>query len=605
MLENIKLIIWDLDETFWSGTFSEQDVKICEENVTFVKNTLDMGIMHSICSKNDYVLVKEYLVSKGLWDFFIFPSINWEAKGSRIKEILVNSGLRAENVLFIDDNLLNLKEAQYYCPKISVMLPGKDFERLYFEAQEANKTDCSHNRLKQYRILEKKVDGKAAYSNDEDFLYSCHITVDICENCVKELARIHELVMRSNQLNYTKKRESIEELQQLLTAEDVKCGYVKVKDKFGDYGIVGFFAIKSGKVVHFTFSCRIMGMQVEQYVYMVLGCPELETVEPVVTKLNKIDMPDWINHDNGNNDKIQTHIINNKILIKGPCDMSQMFAFINENINIDTEFTYINDNGISVEGHNHTGQIVTSLISTDERKEEIIQDVPWFDNNMLTTKLSSCDYDFVVLSMLTDGNCGLYKRKKTGEYVSLCESYYKLTDKKNWKAYINGEVFTSNISFKESDLERFAELYESVDNRNGEITIACLQKIYDFKPESTKFVLILGSEKEYLGTKKESYEGRHLIHKAMNEKICEWSKNKKDVFLIPIDNYIHGKKDYLDTINHFTKRVYYDLAKDIVQLVNSYGQENVGTKGKGYLFKETIMQYLRKYKAYMTMIIRK
>lgn len=30
--EDIKLVIWDLDETFWNGTITEGEIEIPEEN---------------------------------------------------------------------------------------------------------------------------------------------------------------------------------------------------------------------------------------------------------------------------------------------------------------------------------------------------------------------------------------------------------------------------------------------------------------------------------------------------------------------------------------------------------------------------------------------
>ena len=71
-------------------------------------------------------------------------------------------------------------------------------------------------------------------------------------------------------------------------------------------------------------------------------------------------------------------------------------------------------------------------------------------------------FDFVVLSMLTDGNLGLYLTKDGGESVALCEKYYDLTNSKNRDLYINKKVFTSNISFKEGDLDSFAEHFSYV-----------------------------------------------------------------------------------------------------------------------------------------------
>ena len=52
-ITKIKLIIWDLDETFWEGTLSEGGVKKTD-NVKLVKRLSSEGIINTICSKNDY-----------------------------------------------------------------------------------------------------------------------------------------------------------------------------------------------------------------------------------------------------------------------------------------------------------------------------------------------------------------------------------------------------------------------------------------------------------------------------------------------------------------------------------------------------------------------
>lgn len=44
-LSIIKLIIWDLDETFWSGTLSEGGINIPECNKRLIKNIVDSGVM--------------------------------------------------------------------------------------------------------------------------------------------------------------------------------------------------------------------------------------------------------------------------------------------------------------------------------------------------------------------------------------------------------------------------------------------------------------------------------------------------------------------------------------------------------------------------------
>ena len=48
-LDKIKLIIWDLDETFWYGTISEEGYTLPDSHVKLVKDLTDAGIINSIC----------------------------------------------------------------------------------------------------------------------------------------------------------------------------------------------------------------------------------------------------------------------------------------------------------------------------------------------------------------------------------------------------------------------------------------------------------------------------------------------------------------------------------------------------------------------------
>lgn len=95
---NIKLIIWDMDDTFWKGTISEEEVEINSDNVELIKSFVDRGIMNSISSKNDYEVVKNKLSELGIWDLFVFPKINWNPKGAQIKQIIEECRLRPVNV---------------------------------------------------------------------------------------------------------------------------------------------------------------------------------------------------------------------------------------------------------------------------------------------------------------------------------------------------------------------------------------------------------------------------------------------------------------------------------------------------------------------------
>ena len=151
----IKLIIWDLDETFWHGTISEQKVAPVKQACDLVLLSSKKGIVNSICSKNDEKPCIDKLKEWDLDNYFVFNSINWEPKGQRIKDTVESMNLRPCNVLFIDDNKLNLEEAKFFCPDIMTMLPDKIGE-LYAAVSMLDKNDEKLSRLESYKVLEKK-----------------------------------------------------------------------------------------------------------------------------------------------------------------------------------------------------------------------------------------------------------------------------------------------------------------------------------------------------------------------------------------------------------------------------------------------------------------
>ena len=57
---------------------------------------------------------------------------------------------------------------------------------------------------------------------------------------------------------------------------DIQCALVKVDDRYGDHGYAGFYAVRSGvELIHFCFSCRILGMGIETWLYNRLRRPAL------------------------------------------------------------------------------------------------------------------------------------------------------------------------------------------------------------------------------------------------------------------------------------------------------------------------------------------
>ena len=116
MAEAVRLVIWDLDDTFWHGTVTEGGHTYNQSTHDIVIELARRGIMSSICSKNDLAVAQPILEQAGIWDYFIFPSINWDPKGPRIAALIEAVQLRPETVLFIDDNPGNIQQALHFTP---------------------------------------------------------------------------------------------------------------------------------------------------------------------------------------------------------------------------------------------------------------------------------------------------------------------------------------------------------------------------------------------------------------------------------------------------------------------------------------------------------
>jgi FkbH-like protein len=311
MQEKVRLVIWDLDETFWSGTLTEGGIKIRPEHCEIVKILAKRGIMSSICSKNDFEPIKAILEKEGVWDYFIFPSIDWSPKGPRIAALVDAVQLRAPTILFVDDNPMNLAEVEATVPGIQVQretfIPEILSHPLF-----AGKDDSGLTRLAQYKLLEtRKKDEQAAGGDNTDFLRKSNIRVHIEYDVAAHIDRAVELINRTNQLNYTKRRlpedpeKARSELLAQLSDHGNQAGLVRVVDNYGDYGFVGFYLIRNfrkyyvdGKapqtLVQYCFSCRTLGMFVEQWLYQHLREPELQVVGEVLTDLAQPRTIDWV-----------------------------------------------------------------------------------------------------------------------------------------------------------------------------------------------------------------------------------------------------------------------------------------------------------------------
>lgn len=566
----IKLVIWDLDDTFWNGTITEGGARIPEANIRLVKRLTDIGIINSICSKNDWENVKKELSSHGLLEYFVFPSVNWEPKGSRIKELISDMQLRPANVLFLDDNHSNREEAKFFCPEIMAEDPAI-ISQLIADAELSEKKDFEHKRLKQYKVLEEKHKEQKSYSSNEEFLMESNIQVEIHHDCINQVDRIQDLVMRSNQLNFTKIRSSKKELDALFQKDDVDCGYVSVSDRFGDYGIVGFFALKENQLIHFVFSCRTLGMGIEQYIYNYLKRPELTQVGEVISDLSSENLPPWINQNkhSGTDTKLEmSNLKEHMVLVKGPCDLFQVYPYIANTEMFDTEFSHTTEKGVYIESTSHTTHMVEAFRLSETQKRNVVNCVPFVDLDIYSDRMYRKPYKVVFISILSDPNLGVYRRKETGQQLAFVEYSQPITDPQNWDGMISGTLLTNNFPFTKEILKKFSDEWEFLGRNSPEQILENIKLVRKHLNPDCILAIMLGGELYYEKNTFKAYEDRHIFHKQANDLIREWAKDNSNVRLLDVNKYLTDQSCFYDHFNHYIKPVYYKLAEDMVEIIN-------------------------------------
>lgn len=582
----IKLIIWDMDDTFWHGTISEGSIQIPPEHITLVKTLAYRGIVSSICSKNDLEPVERALDSVDVSSFFVFKSVDWTPKGARIKQLIEDMNLRADNVLFIDDNVSNLREAEYYCP--TLMTAGPEvIDALIRFAPKLGKDDSKLSRLAQYKVLEEKQLESQKFDSNEDFLRSSEITLEIKVPQEDDCARIHELIQRSNQLNFTKLRSSSEEVLALIRDPNVQCGCVYVNDKFGQYGMVGFYAVREHKALHFLFSCRTMGMGIEQYVYATLGYPELHVIPPVSGSVDAAQpRPSYIREGivAPQSASVSTSALP-KILLKGPCDLQVMASYIEKSGQVETEFNFVNGAGEQMDFFNHTVNIINTFFLPEDEKESLSKNYPFLSSEAYQTALTSTQYDIISLSVLMDSTLAVYRHREKNYYIPYGLYSRPITDRSNWSSYIDKQIMTARSNFTEEMLAQFSNEFELVQYTPDDIVDNLKKIMLEIKKTSphTKFVLITLSELPYRSntlTIENPLEGKEQIHQQINKRLHEEFTSYQDVLFLDVNQHIKTQADYFDNINHYSKLVYYHLAQDLIQLIQKEAHINLISKSK-------------------------
>lgn len=297
----IKCIIWDLDNTIWEGIISEdKDVRIREEIIEIIEKLICKGIVSTICSKNDFSVVKKKLIEMNIWDCFVYPQINWNNKTDNINDFISKFHFRTENIAFIDDSPFERDLVKNSFKDISVVDGSSVSEiKKLIESIDCNyNTLEARNRVAMYKIEEKRVNDSIQFSGSHlEFLKQCNIAVAIRKVVKSDIDRMLNLIERTNQLNTMGIYYSKEQILELITKRKFDVLIADVYDSYGDYGNSGLIIAKKEDKQYIikllVVSCRLLGKGISQtllsYAYKCAldgGCEQL-ICEFLKTKYNR------------------------------------------------------------------------------------------------------------------------------------------------------------------------------------------------------------------------------------------------------------------------------------------------------------------------------
>lgn len=265
----VRVAVWDLDNTLWSGTLLEHGI----DGITLRGDALDVvralderGVVNSVLSKNHPQDGIEALEHFGISDLFAFPAIGWGDKGTLMTDLVRRFDLDVGTFALIDDDAFERAQTAAANPGLRTYDSGDVTRLLGLPEFAPIRSSESSGRRRHYVAEARRTEAHAAAGGDYlSFLATCDLRMDVRRPDGAVRGRIHELVQRTNQLNYSGVHHSRVEADAILDDPANDCFVVSCTDTFGDYGTVGFLVVDREQecLTDAMFSCRVHFKHIE------------------------------------------------------------------------------------------------------------------------------------------------------------------------------------------------------------------------------------------------------------------------------------------------------------------------------------------------------
>lgn len=283
-----KVLVLDCDNTLWRGVIGEDGIDRIEVTNAFLRvqrfaiEQQTKGILVCLASKNaerdvldvfenrpDMALKSEHIISH---------RINWKLKSENLSSLARELNLGLDSFVFLDDNPIECAQIRAALPQVvTLQIPPEDeidsflahlwvFDKVAVTAEDSRRTSL-------YRENAARQLHEESATDISDFVASLELQIDIAAPQDTEWPRVAQLTQRTNQFNFTTVRRTESEMR--MAQVDSLILRVNVRDRFGDYGLVGLMVVNGTErtlvVDTLLLSCRVLGRGVEHAMLRRLG----------------------------------------------------------------------------------------------------------------------------------------------------------------------------------------------------------------------------------------------------------------------------------------------------------------------------------------------
>ena len=287
-----KCLVLDLDNTLWSGVVGDDGIDgiVLGEGSAegeahlslqrYAKQLKERGVILAVCSKNDLATAEsvfhehpDMLLRRSDIAAFI---ANWDDKAENLRTIAQRLNIGLDSLVFVDDNPVERARIRESLPMVAVPELPPDpahyanclAEASYFEAVAFTSVD--QQRAEQYATNTQREALRESSKSVDDFLRDLKMSVHFGPFTGIDLARVTQLINKTNQFNPTTRRYSKEEVASFSAMADTITLQFRLVDKLGDNGIVSVMILRPDveqpqvlDVDCWVMSCRVFGRELE------------------------------------------------------------------------------------------------------------------------------------------------------------------------------------------------------------------------------------------------------------------------------------------------------------------------------------------------------